>query len=73
MICFDMQKPPNASFTGDNNDYKGRGGMNPGKPYPYPWSTKNNLFIWDNPVDIDKVVKYALKISESLSSNAIND
>ena len=64
LICFDMQKPPNLSFTGDDNDYKMRGGMQPGKVYPYPWSTNNNIFIWDNPCRMETIIDLALKLSK---------
>ena len=72
-ICFDMHKPANKSFTGDFNDYELRGGMSPGKTYPYPWSTKNNIFIWDKIFDVDKVVEAAIYVSKFARPDHLRD
>ena len=64
MVCYDMIKPPNISYTGDKGDYVHRGGMDFQSPFPYPWSTANSIFLWEENYTLDAVVSLALKVAK---------
>jgi hypothetical protein len=63
IACFDMYKPPNKSYTGDICDYQNRGGMTPWETYPYPWSAKNSIFVWEKEFNCQDILQKAIYAS----------
>ena len=64
IVFYDMYKPPNKSFTGNIDDYKNRVGLKINEIYPWPWSPKNQVYIWDKDFNIDKIVTYSKHVAK---------